>query len=123
MELPDAVRAHASRPRGRTPAYRRSTPCARSPLTFEPVRLDDFPGLRLGVEAGRAGGAAPAVFNAANEQAVAIFLEGRIGFTDIAAAIAGALDALRRDARRHPRRRCEAADAAARAIVRERFGC
>ena len=52
-------------------------PVAASPLTFERVRADDFPALALGMAAGRAGGAAPAVFNAANEQAVALFLEGR----------------------------------------------
>ncbi len=97
-------------------------PVRHSPLTFEAVRLDDFPALALGVAAGRAGGAAPAVFNAANEQAVAIFLDGRMPFSEIAAAIGGALDALggrpgdTRDA-------LEAADAAARAHVRERFAC
>ncbi len=97
-------------------------PVRASPLTFEPVRLDAFPALRLGMEAGRAGGAAPAVFNAANEQAVAIFLEGRIRFPEIPAAIEGALETLgampgnTRDA-------LEAADAAARRHVRERFGC
>ncbi|MDE3172256.1 MAG: 1-deoxy-D-xylulose-5-phosphate reductoisomerase [Gemmatimonadota bacterium] len=97
-------------------------PVRASPLTFEPARVDAFPALRLGVEAGRAGGAAPAVFNAANEQAVAIFLEGRLRFPDIPAAIASALEALgtmpgdTRDA-------LEAADAAARRHVSERFGC
>jgi 1-deoxy-D-xylulose-5-phosphate reductoisomerase len=97
-------------------------PVRASPLSFEPVRTDAFPALRLGIEAGRSGGAAPAVFNAANEQAVAIFLEGRIGFSDIPAAIADALRSLgtmpgdTRDA-------LEAADAAARHHVRERFGC
>lgn len=93
-------------------------PVVCSPLTFEPVRHDEFPALRLGVEAGRAGGAAPAVFNAANEQAVAFFLEGRITFNDIARAIASALESLGTrvggsreallaadsDARRHVRR-------------------
>jgi 1-deoxy-D-xylulose-5-phosphate reductoisomerase len=69
-------------------------PVELSPLTFERVRSADFPALRLGFEAGRRGGAAPAVFNAANEQAVALFLEGRISFGDIPRAIAGALDAL-----------------------------
>ena len=62
-------------------------PVAASPLTFERVRADDFPALALGLAAGRAGGAAPAVFNAANEQAVALFLEGRMGFAAIAPAI------------------------------------
>ncbi|HYV99357.1 MAG TPA: 1-deoxy-D-xylulose-5-phosphate reductoisomerase [Gemmatimonadaceae bacterium] len=65
-----------------------------SPLTFEPVRFTDFPALDLGIAAGRKGGAAPAVFNAANEAAVALFLEGRIGFADIARAIERALTKL-----------------------------
>jgi 1-deoxy-D-xylulose-5-phosphate reductoisomerase len=69
-------------------------PVELSPLTFERVRADDFPALRLGVEAGRTGGAAPAVFNAANEQAVAIFLEGRMSFPDIPRSIESALSAL-----------------------------
>ncbi|OYV63899.1 MAG: 1-deoxy-D-xylulose-5-phosphate reductoisomerase [Gemmatimonadetes bacterium 21-71-4] len=97
-------------------------PVAASPLTFEPVRLADFPALRLGIAAGRAGGAAPAVFNAANEQAVAIFLDGRMGFTEIANAIGGALDALGARAA-DTRDALEAADAAARQFVRDRFGC
>lgn len=69
----------------------RFDPVANSPLTFEPVRLTDFPALRLGLEAARAGGAAPAVFNAANEQAVALFLEGKMQFADIATGIDAAL--------------------------------
>ncbi|HEV8411461.1 MAG TPA: 1-deoxy-D-xylulose-5-phosphate reductoisomerase [Gemmatimonadaceae bacterium] len=69
----------------------RFDPVAHSPLTFEPVRLADFPALRLGLEAARNGGAAPAVFNAANEQAVALFLEGKMQFADIAASIDAAL--------------------------------
>jgi 1-deoxy-D-xylulose-5-phosphate reductoisomerase len=97
-------------------------PVALSPLTFEPVRHDQFPAFALGVEAGRAGGSAPAVFNAANEAAVALFLEGSIRFGDIAAAIAGALESLgglpgdTRDA-------LLAADAAARRHVQQRFAC
>jgi 1-deoxy-D-xylulose-5-phosphate reductoisomerase len=66
-------------------------PVELSPLTFERVRHEDFPALRMGIEAGRAGGAAPAVFNAANEQAVSLFLEGRIPFGDIPRAIESAL--------------------------------
>lgn len=61
-------------------------------LTFESIRSADFPAFELGVGAGRAGGAYPAVFNAANEQAVAAFLAGRIGFGEIASAIAHVLD-------------------------------
>jgi 1-deoxy-D-xylulose-5-phosphate reductoisomerase len=66
-------------------------PVQASPLSFEAVRYDDFPALRLGIEAGKRGGAAPAVFNAANEAAVALFLAGRIQFADIPRAIARAL--------------------------------
>ena len=69
-------------------------PIAASPLTFEPVRGDAFPTLQLGIGAGRRGGAAPAVFNASNEQAVALFLEGTIGFADIPRVIGSALDSL-----------------------------
>ena len=65
-----------------------------SPLTFEPVDAARFPALKLGVEAGKRGGAAPAVYNAANEQAVALFLAGRVRFGDIPRAISSALDKL-----------------------------
>ncbi len=65
-----------------------------SPLTFEPVRSDAFPALSLGIQAGRRGGAAPAVFNAANEEAVAHFLAGRLNFADIPRAIESALASL-----------------------------
>jgi 1-deoxy-D-xylulose-5-phosphate reductoisomerase len=70
---------------------RRFDPVAAGPLTFEAVRTDRFPAFALGVEAGRAGGTAPAVFNAANEVAVAEFLAGRAPFGGIARAIADAL--------------------------------
>ncbi|MEO5579602.1 MAG: 1-deoxy-D-xylulose-5-phosphate reductoisomerase, partial [Gemmatimonadaceae bacterium] len=69
-------------------------PVAVSPMTFEPVAHDQFPALRMGVEAGRRGGSAPAVYNAANEQAVALFLDGRILFGDIPRAIESALDSV-----------------------------
>jgi 1-deoxy-D-xylulose-5-phosphate reductoisomerase len=97
-------------------------PVAASPLTFEPVDTVRFPAFALGVSAGRRGGAAPAVFNAANEAAVALFLDGRILFRDIGLAIGGALEALgsmpgdTRDA-------LLAADAAARRYVQDRYGC
>jgi 1-deoxy-D-xylulose-5-phosphate reductoisomerase len=56
-------------------------------LTFEPVDHDRFPSLRLAYEAGRRGKTYPAVLNAANEVAVAAFLEGRIAFKQIPAAV------------------------------------
>jgi 1-deoxy-D-xylulose-5-phosphate reductoisomerase len=100
----------------------RFDPVALSPLTFEPVRTEQFAAFALGVEAGKRGGAAPAVFNAANEMAVALFLEGRIRFGDIGVAIAGALDALA-DAAGGSREAILAADAAARRHVQHRFEC
>ncbi|MBW3535420.1 MAG: 1-deoxy-D-xylulose-5-phosphate reductoisomerase [Gemmatimonadetes bacterium] len=69
-------------------------PVAASPLTFEEVDHRRFPLFGLGVEAGRAGGTAPAVFNAANEVAVEAFLQGRVGFLEIAEVVASALEAL-----------------------------
>jgi 1-deoxy-D-xylulose-5-phosphate reductoisomerase len=93
MELP-VLYALTHPDRIAEPAMLPFDPVAASPLTFERVRLDDFPALRLGIEAGRAGGAAPAVFNAANEQAVALFLDGSLSFVDIARAISSALDRL-----------------------------
>jgi len=51
--------------------------------TFEPLDTVAFPAVALAKQVGRAGGTYPAVFNAANEQAVAAFHAGRIGFLDI----------------------------------------
>jgi 1-deoxy-D-xylulose-5-phosphate reductoisomerase len=53
-------------------------------LDFEEPDLDRFPALALALQAMKAGGARPGVLNAANEEAVAAFLSGRIGFLDIA---------------------------------------
>lgn len=53
-------------------------------LDFEQPDTERFPCLALAFEALRLAGAAPAVLNAANEEAVAAFLDARIGFTDIA---------------------------------------
>ncbi len=60
-------------------------------LTFEPVRSQAFPALSLATRAGKLGGTAPAVLVAANEEAVSAFLQGRIGFSDIAALVEGTL--------------------------------
>lgn len=97
-------------------------PVALSPLTFERVRHADFPALRLAIQAGRAGGVAPAVFNAANEQAVEVFLRGKMTFGDIPRAITAALDVYGGSPGRS-REELQAADASARALVREQFGC
>ena len=62
-------------------------------LDFEPVDRDRFPCIDLGYAAGRTARSMPAVLNAANEEAVAAFLAGRIGFTDIPRVIEGVMDA------------------------------
>jgi 1-deoxy-D-xylulose-5-phosphate reductoisomerase len=72
---------------------RRFDPIAAGPLTFEPVRIEVFRALQCGMSAGRAGGTAPAVFNAANEVAVAAFLEGVIPFGRISEIIEMTLEA------------------------------
>lgn len=61
-------------------------------LHFEEPDLEKFPALALGFDAGRRGGAAPAVYNASDEVAVAAFLDGRLGFGAIAAVIERALN-------------------------------
>lgn len=58
-----------------------------APLSFERPDLIRFPALGLAMAALREGGAMPAVLNAANEVAVAAFLEGRLRFPDIAALV------------------------------------
>jgi 1-deoxy-D-xylulose-5-phosphate reductoisomerase len=63
-------------------------------LTFEAVDEDAFPCLGLARQAGREGGTAPCVLNAANEVAVHAFLGGRLGFTGIPRVIEGALERL-----------------------------
>ena len=60
-------------------------------LDFEAPDAGRFPALRLAREVLEEGGAAPAVLNAANEVAVAAFLDGRIGFNDIARLVEAAL--------------------------------
>jgi 1-deoxy-D-xylulose-5-phosphate reductoisomerase len=65
---------------------------AAGPLTFEPVRGDDFPAFSLGVRAGKTGGTAAAVFNAANEVVVQAFLDGAIPFGAIGGVIESVLD-------------------------------
>ena len=64
-------------------------------LDFEPPNLDRFPALRLAREALEAGGGAPCVLNAANEVAVACFLDGRIAFGDISRLVEEALSSSR----------------------------
>ena len=100
-----SVLAQLGTPDMRTPiAYalawpdRMETPCERLDLAkvgrldFEAPDYERFPALLLAREALTAGGARPAVLNAANEAAVAAYLGGRIGFLDIAAIVAEVLE-------------------------------
>lgn len=64
---------------------------ALSALTFQKPDFNRFPCLKLAYQAMNAGGAAPCVLNAANEVAVAAFLDKRIKFTDIAKVVAHCL--------------------------------
>jgi 1-deoxy-D-xylulose-5-phosphate reductoisomerase len=61
-------------------------------LDFLPPDEIRFPALRIARDALRAGGGAPTILNAANEIAVASFLDRRIAFLDIAAVVASTLD-------------------------------
>lgn len=91
MELPILYAlAYPDRLEDRTVTF---DPVAASPLTFQPLDTERYPTFALGVDAGRAGGTAPALFNAANEEAVAAFLDDRLPFLGIADVIAGVLDA------------------------------
>ena len=78
---------------------RMETPCQRldlvaiGQLTFEAPDPQRFPALRLAREAMASGGAAPVALNAANEEAVAAFLAGHIGFLDIAETVERVMNA------------------------------
>jgi 1-deoxy-D-xylulose-5-phosphate reductoisomerase len=63
-----------------------------SAWTFEPLDADAFPAVALAKQVGRAGATYPAVFNAANEQAVDAFHEGAIAFLDIVDTVAEVVD-------------------------------
>ncbi|HUE77630.1 MAG TPA: 1-deoxy-D-xylulose-5-phosphate reductoisomerase [Longimicrobiales bacterium] len=70
----------------------RFDPLTAGPLTFERVDQARYPAFALGVAAGRRGGTAPAVYNAANEVAVAGFLGGGLRFVDIPVVIERTLE-------------------------------
>jgi 1-deoxy-D-xylulose-5-phosphate reductoisomerase len=97
-------------------------------LTFEAPDETRFPALRLARESLHLGGAAPAVFNAANEVAVAAFLDRRIGFLDIASAVSETLDRaasggdFAAGATSDPLEAALATDAAARRLAAETVG-
>ena len=79
-------------PRARGDAACRRSSCRR-PLEFHEPDPDTFRLLALAREAGEKGGTYPCAYNAANEVAVQAFLEGRIGFLDIAALVEDVLGA------------------------------
>ncbi|MEO6712721.1 MAG: 1-deoxy-D-xylulose-5-phosphate reductoisomerase [Mycobacteriales bacterium] len=62
-------------------------------MTFEPLDEGAFPAVQLAREVGRTGGTAPGVYNAANEEAVAAFIAGRIRFPDIVDTVAAVVGA------------------------------
>jgi 1-deoxy-D-xylulose-5-phosphate reductoisomerase len=101
-----SIKAQLGRPDMRLPiavalAYPERLPDAVPPTAVEELSglefntLDEhrFPSVTLAREAAAAGGCRPAVLNAANEEAVAAFLAGRLGFSGIVRAVARALDA------------------------------
>ncbi len=61
-------------------------------LTFEKPDLETFRGLKLALKAAKAGGTMPTVFNAANEEAVKLFLDGKIRYLEITSIIEKAMD-------------------------------
>jgi 1-deoxy-D-xylulose-5-phosphate reductoisomerase len=87
-------------------------------LTFEAPDPERFPALRLAEAALKAGGAAPTILNAANEVAVELFLDRRIGFLDIAALVERVLERLG-DQPLHALADVMAADSAARRTAAE----
>jgi 1-deoxy-D-xylulose-5-phosphate reductoisomerase len=92
-------------------------------LSFEPLDGERFPCVGLAVEAGRLGGTAPAILNAANEVAVAALLEERIRYLDIPAVIEKTLaDVAPHSGTTLDLETIAAADADARRVASERVG-
>lgn len=90
-------------------------------LTLEPADTERFPGLELGFQVAAAGGTAGAVLNAANEEAVGLFLTGKIRFTDI---VMGCRDVLENHSHESnpPLNRLLELDRWARKELKKRFG-
>jgi 1-deoxy-D-xylulose-5-phosphate reductoisomerase len=76
----------------RAPSLARPFDLAGLDLTFEAPDPVSFPALDLAFEAGREGGSSPAVLNAADEVAVAAFLDGRLGFLGITEVVSATLE-------------------------------
>ena len=91
-----------------------------SALEFSPPDFKRFPCLELAYAAGKAGGALPAVLNAANEEAVRAFLAGGIGFLEIPRLIERVMNAYEKEINRKlDLETILAVDAWARRIARE----
>ncbi len=90
MELP--IQYALSYPKRLPIAGNRLDLAALGSLTFEAPDLKRFPCLKLCIDAGKAGGTLPTVLNASNEIAVQLFLEEKIGYTEIPTLIAKQLD-------------------------------
>ena len=86
------IQAALAWPERIAPPFARVDPAAVGSLDFEPVDHARFPSLRLAYRAGDAGRTFPAALNAANEIAVAAFLDRRISFQDIPAIVQIVLD-------------------------------
>ena len=61
-------------------------------LTFQPLELERYPCFSLALEAGKRGGTYPAALSAADEVAVSLFLDRKIGYMDIGRIIEGVLE-------------------------------
>ena len=92
MEVP--IQYALSAPEHLATEFRSFDPVEAGPLVFERLRREDFPMFELGVDAGRSGGTAPAVYNAANEVAVRAFLDGRLAFQAIPALVESVLSSM-----------------------------
>ncbi|KRE26378.1 1-deoxy-D-xylulose-5-phosphate reductoisomerase [Agromyces sp. Soil535] len=90
--------------------------------TFEPLDGTAFPAVALAKEVGRAGGEYPAVFNAANEEAVAAFHAGRIGFLDIVDTVRAVVESHEPSSGALTVASLGAAERAARRAANERIG-
>lgn len=87
-------------------------------LDFEPVPFEKFPCLRLAQQAMKAGGAAPCALNAADEESVAAFLDGKLAFTGIAEVVGSVLERMP-TVKLHAMDDVLAADEQARRLARE----
>lgn len=90
-------------------------------LTFHEIDHEAFPAVTMAKNAARIGGSMPAVFNGANEEAVAMFLKGKCRFGDITEYIAYAMDK-HKVVKETTIENIEAADCFARSMVREAAG-